>query len=851
MRISKAKPPRLGQWILKKILPSEERRYLIEGIEERYLRELKDRGWISALFWYFKDISITIPLLIFDNFTGSIILFKNYLKINLRNVKKNKLFSIINITGLAIGMTCFILISHWIMHELSYDTFHENADELCLVATHMKYGDTEFHDSVCPPLVGPTLKEEYPEILNSVRIFDDISLVFSYGEKEIIEDVTLADPTILNIFHFPLLSGDPATALSQPNSLVITEEMAEKYFGEENPINKTVQLGNRYLFTVKGVMKNIPSNSSIKFNFLMPIEFAETNRKGYLNQWVNYAFWTYVQLAENVSHKDLSLKIAGRIKQSEPEYDTELFLRPFTKYHLYNLGFGGGAIEQVRLFSIIALFILIISCINFINLSTARSSTRSGEVGIRKVIGAVRLNIIFQFIGESITLSFISSLLALVFANFLLPIFNHLTSQDLKFNISALLPVVIGVIIFTGVLGGSYPALSMSSFQPVDMLKGSRGKGGRRIHFRKIFVMMQFAISIVLIIGTTIISRQMGYIKKRDLGFDKEHLICIPVSGALRQNLTAAKHEMLQHPNVLTLSSTTLKPTQISWRETGWQWQGRLSDTEPIIAMMQADFNFLETFDMDMAEGMFFSEQNVKGSTNNIIINETFAKMMDLDNPIGTRASFRNNNYIVTGIIRDFNFMPLYSEIEPLVIFYNPGGSYIYLRILPQNIPRTISHMERVHKKFNPGIPFVYSFFDEEYNRIYRTDQRLSAIFRYFAALAIFISCLGIFGLAACTAERRTKEIGIRKVLGASVPGIVFNLSKEFASCVLVANIIAWPIAYFVMNKWLQNFAYRISINIWILAFSAALALFIAFLTITYHSIKAATANPVDSLRYE
>ena len=845
-------PPKLAEWILRRIYPDRGDFTSVGDFREEYLEVYQSSGPFKAYLWYWMQIAKSIPSFIRNKSHWSIVMIHNYLKIALRNMRRHKGYSFINITGLVIGMTCFILISQWIIHEWSYDKFHKNAGALHLVASHGNIGGTEYRFPVCPPLVGPTLKEEFPQVADSVRILDDINLIFSYEAKKIREDVTLADPTILQMFHFPLVSGDPATALSQPNSLLMTEEMAEKYFGEEDPIDKTLRLENRYLFTVTGVMKNIPNNSSIQFDFLIPISFADTYYgNGYLNRWIDYAFWTFIQLAENVSYKDMIPSIAGRIKQSHSEYDVELFLQPFTQYHLYNLGFGGGAIERIRLFAIIALFILIISIINFINLSTARAGTRLREVGMRKVIGAVRRNIIVQFYSESIILSFLASALALAFAILLLPVFNQLMAQELTFKFPALLPVIIGIILFTGIAGGSYPALFMSSFQPVNILKGFGGKGKSRTYFRKILVVMQFAISISLIIGTTVNFRQMEYIKKMDLGFDREHLICIPLSGAIRQNLDAAKHEMIQHPNVLALSTTTLRPTWHSWREIGWTWPGKPSDSDPEISMMRVDSNFLETLDVQMAEGTFFSEQTGTDSPNNIIINETLAKMMDLDDPVGNRASFQGNNYIIAGIIKDFHFMPLHTEIEPLVIFYNPGGSYMYLRIRPQDIPQTISHIESVYKKFNPGVPFDYSFFDEAYDRIYLTEQRLGTIFRYFAALAIIISCLGIFGLAASTAERRTKEIGIRKVLGAAVPGIVYDLSKEFAIWVLIANTLAWPVAYFAMNKWLQSFAYRTSISLWIFVFSATLALVIALITVSFQAIKAATANPVDSLRYE
>jgi len=848
----KKSPPSIPRFLLCLIRNKKNHESLIGDYEEIFHYFGTTYGYAKARIWYWGQVFKALPFFISNSIRWRLVMFNNYLKIALRNIKRHKGYSFINITGLVIGMTCFILMSQWIIHEWSYDTFHKNADALHLVASHGNLGGTEYRFPVCPPLVGPTLKEEFPQVVDSVRIYDDISLVFSYEAKKIHEDVTLADPSILQMFHFPLVSGDPATALSQPNSLLMTEEMAEKYFGEEDPIDKTLRLENRYLFTVTGVMKNIPTNSSIQFDFLIPIAFADTYYgNGYLNRWIDYAFWTCIQLAENVSYKDMNPSIAGRIKQSHSEYDVELFLQPFTQYHLYNLGFGGGAIERVRLFGIIALFILIISIINFINLSTARAGTRLREVGMRKVIGAVRRNIIVQFYSESIILSFLASALALAFAYLLLPVLNQLMSQELTFKFSALLPVIIGVILFTGITGGSYPALFMSSFKPVNMLKGSGGKGKSRTHFRKILVVMQFAISIALIIGTTIIFRQMEYIKKKDMGFDREHLIYIPIKGALRQNLDVAKHEMIQHPNVLTVSTTTLRPTRHSWREIGWSWPGKPSDSDPEIAMMRADSNFLETLDMQMAEGKFFSEQTGTDSPNNIIINETLAKMMDLDDPIGNRASFQGNNYIIAGIVKDFHFMPLHTEIEPLVIFYNPGGSYMYLRIRPQDIPQTISHMERVHERFNPGIPFDYGFFDEAYDRSYRTEQRLGTIFRYFAALAVIISCLGIFGLAASTAERRTKEIGIRKVLGAAVPGIVYDLSKKFAIWVIVANALAWPVAYFAMKKWLQSFAYRTSISLWIFVFSATLALVIALISVSFQSVKAAIANPVDSLRYE
>jgi len=787
-------------------------------------------------------------------------MFRNYFKITIRNLFKHKGYSFINITGLAVGMACCILILLWVQDELSFDKFHENAGDLYIATPLMTFGDTNDTWSTCPPAAGPALKAEYPEIVNTVRRITSSSIVLAYGEKRFEEPVYFADPSLLEMFTFPLIHGDAATALTNPHSVIMTERMAEKYFGSENPVGKTIRIENRFNFAVTGVLKDIPQNSFIQFDILVPIIFQEElrNNDNYLDIWDNYSFRTYVQLQKNGSPDEVTEKIAYRIKKGNENFYGVLSLIPFTDLRLHWLGEGGGTFDQVRIFTIIAFLILIIACINFMNLTTARSSNRAKEIGMRKVVGASRKHVIRQFYGESVFLSFLALLLALTLVLFFLPAFNNLSGKILTLDFSGnslLIPGLFFTALLTGIIAGSYPALYLSSFQPVKVLKGTLSSVSKGSGFRKILVVMQFALSIVLIIGTTVIYSQLNYIRNMNLGFNKEQLIYMPLNGEFGEKCEAAKLEMLQNPNILHASNISHLPTGSYWNNVGWNWEGKDPNTDPLVTRRYVDYDFLNTFDVGLRTGSFYSQETITGTSvtaQKIIINEAFAEIIGADNPIGLQIAHFREHYTIIGVIKDFHFEALYQEIEPMAVFYNPERyGYMFLRITPENIPETIAYIEKVFYKYSPEFPFVYNFFDEVYDSIYSSEQQTGSIIKYFTILAIFISCLGLFGLASYMAEQRTKEIGIRKTLGASIPGIVLLFSKEFAKWVVLSNIIAWPAAYFAMNKWLQGFAYRTNIGIGIFAYSAVMAFIVALLTVSYQSIKAARVNPLNSLKYE
>jgi len=785
-------------------------------------------------------------------------MLKNYLKIAFRILRKHSGYSLINIAGLSIGMACSILILMWVTDELGFDKFHENAENLYLVANHMQVGSNTWYTS--PPALGPAFKAEYPEIINSARLTDRLRVTLTYNEKMFNESILPVDPALLEMFTFPLVQGSREKALINPHSIVLTEEMAEKYFDEDYLIGKILRINNEYDFMVTGVLKNIPQNSFLKFDFLVPIVFTKEyfHNERHLNIWDNYSFPTYVLLKKNTSIEALNRKIRGRIQQANKKFYGEPFLRPFTQLRLFWLGSGGGTIGLVRAFTLLALFILLMACINFINLTTAQSGNRSREVGIRKVIGAERKCIIQQFWGESIFLSFLSFICAIILVLILLPVFNNLSGKELSLNLfvnPVLIFVVTGVAVFVGIIAGCYPALFMSSFQPIKILKGNLSFGSRGSHLRKILVVIQFAISIALITGATIINNQLSYIRNKDLGFDKEHLIYLPVNGNLRQQYDAAKLEMLQNPNITDVSLISNLPTGSYQNHAGWIWEGKQPNTDPLVTVRYCDYDFLKTFKMEMAQGSFYSEENISETSNiesKIVINEEFARIMEKQNPVGTQLIDGSMKYTVIGVMKDFHFLSLYNDMAPLVILYEPGQyRYMFLRISPYNIPRTIEHMENIWKKFNPNFPFSYTFFDENYDMIYINEERTGSIVKCFTFLAIIISCLGLLGLASYTAEQRKKEISIRKVMGASVYGVIYILSKDFMKWVLLGNIIAWPTAYFVMKNWLQNFAYRTNIGIWIFIFSASSSFIIALMTVCFQAIKAARSNPSKALRYD
>ncbi|NIM10953.1 MAG: FtsX-like permease family protein [Candidatus Aminicenantes bacterium] len=782
-------------------------------------------------------------------------MIKNYLKIALRNMMRHKGYSSINIFGLAIGMACCILILLWVQDELSYDKFHQNYHRLYRVEQDIDLGGGKtVWVYTAAAAVGPALKNEFPEILNSARCFFIPRRVpVAYGENIFNEVIRFADASIFEIFTFPLKKGHPQSPFKGPNSIVISEKIAYKYFGNEEPLGKTLEI-TKDTFMVTAVMEDIPLNSSLRFDILLPIDYLKKGGRD-LNDWESNDFLTYVLLRENTRSQEVSAKISDR-QSREADYTSRMFLNPFSRIYLYSTRGGyASRIQNIYIFLIVAFAILIIACINFMNLTTARYGHRAKEVGLRKVVGAGKKEMIWQFFGESFVMVFLALALGILMVQLLLPLFNNLVAKQLTLNITENLQTLmglVGILLVTGLISGSYPALFLSSFQPVTVLKESIKSGSRGALFRKILVIFQFSLSIILIISTILIFRQLGFMRNRDLGLDKDNVICLQAGSETSAIYESMKNEWLKNPNVLNVTTSFNKPSRIGMFDGSWEWEGKPPDTKVEINKTWVGYDFLDTFKIKLLDGRFYSKKFPGDVSNSIVINEQLAKIIGPGSPVGKRFWRGDDKKTIIGVIKEFHYLPLHRKIGPMMLHLRPNYfRYIFVRVAPGNFGKTLGYLEKVFKRLNPGSPFEFSFMDEEYDKLYRNEERMGKIFNYFALLAIFISCLGLLGLASFTTEQRTKEIGIRKVLGSTVSGVVLLLSKDFARWVLAANLVAWPIAYYVMKNWLQGFAYKTGFGIWIFVLSGVIALTVALVTVSYQAIKTAMKDPVNALKYE
>jgi predicted permease len=782
-------------------------------------------------------------------------MLKNYLKIALRNIIRHKGYSIINMAGLAVGMACCILILLWVQDELNYDRFHENADEIYRVTQkfHLSEGQVSEVVVTSPPLAA-SLKEEFPEIINSTRItrISD-ELLLRYGNNSFYENrAFFVDSSLFDIFTFPFIKGTPETAFSSESSIVMTEEMSKKYFGDDDPMGKTLTMNNEYDFTVTGVVKDIPHNSLFRFDFFIPFERFKNFAVWYdPNNWKLNAIFTYILLPKNIEPNIVNEKISRYLDGHIENNYAELYLFPLTEHHLFN------ELDRILVysFSVIAIFILIIACINFMNLATARSSNRAKEVGMRKVVGAKRIDLIKQFFSESVLFSFIALLFAIILVELVLPAFNNLTEKELTFGLFENVYMLLGLIaiaLLTGIISGSYPALFLSSFQPTEVLKGSSASISGKSPLRKVLVVFQFALTIMLLIGTIFVNKQTDYMLNKNLGFDKEHMVYISLREEFKPNVESIKNELLKNPDVLGVTTSSLNMYRQGVTTTAIDWRGKNPDSQILMCIGAVDHDYIDTFKMEIIQGRDFSQKITSDASSAYIINEAAANAMGMDSPVGEQLSVWGDQGTIIGCVKNYHFESLHSEIIPLILRISPEHVLrLYIRIKPGNISNTMKYLETTWQKFIPEFPLKYNFLDETIDRLYRDEERVGIVLNLFSGMSIFISCLGLFGLVSYSIEQRTKEIGVRKVLGATVPNIVMHLTKEYAKWVLIANIFAWPVAYWAMNRWLQNFAYRANIGIATFILSATLALFIALATVSYQSIKAALANPIEALRYE
>ncbi len=781
-------------------------------------------------------------------------MLKNYLKIAWRNILRNRLYSFINIFGLAVGLAATIMISLWVMNELSFNKFNKNIDETYLVAQTQHYRNIgSFTVSATPTALGPYLKREYPEVKYATRYTAFMGKrPVGYDDKSFNEMLKYADPDFFNIFTFTFLAGSPQHALDDPNSVVITKETAEKFFGREDVVGRTLRVDGKNDFKVTGVIRNIPNNSDITFDMLAPMR-ALDNFQADLNNWGNNRLNTYVLLKKGTPYKAESLKMKTALQQHvQASTAGDVFLFPFKDFHLYAINGSGGRIEAVKLFSIIALITLLVACINFMNLATARASKRATEVGIKKVVGAGRTQIAAQFFGEALLMTGVSLLIAVLLAELLLPVFNQLAEQRLSLGSLSAGSVlfIIGLALAAGIVAGIYPAVYLSSFTSSAILKG----GGKTTigHFalRRILVVFQFCISVFLIIGTIVITEQLHFLVNKNLGFDKENIVYFPVNDAVRSNIAGIKTELQRNSDIKAVSLDSNIPFQVYNNGGGWSWQGKDPKEDVLISFLGVDYDFAKTFGTKMEEGRFFSQDFPSDTSSNVVINETFARIIGKKNIVGTILTAGSDKYDVVGVMKDFNFTNLRRKTGPLLMYVSASPALVFVKI-SSHLPQTLAYIRRVYSQFNPGLPFQYHFLDQTFEQSFKSETRLSSIFNDFAVLAIIISCLGLLGLASFVAEQKTKEIGIRKVLGASSLNLVKDLTFQFLAWVLIANVIAWPAAYYYLGNWLKDYPYRVDLSIWIFIASGIVALLIAALTVSFQAFRAASANPVESLRYE
>ncbi len=797
----------------------------------------------------------------------------NYVKVAIRRIKREKGYTFVNIAGLAIGMACTILIFLWVRHQRSFDRFHENAGQICRV-----YYTNEAFEGSAIYLPGPLteyLKESYPEIIDATN-YKHWKRKVAVGDKSYLSTGSYVDPSFFRIFTFPFIKGNPETALKNPYSIVITEDLAKKFFGDDDPLGRTISY---YVFSQKidlevtGVIQNIPRNSHLKFDFLIPYEIGYD----WMKTWNNNSGWIYVKLHQNSSYQDVGEKISGVLQIHRPESADVLHLQPLERIHLY-LPRGVGLIVYVYIFSFMALIVLLIACVNFMNLSTARSEKRFKEIGIKKVVGSSRAQLIRQFLTESIVMAFIALVIALFLVQVILPSMNAMLGMQLNLNFTGTFILILAAIAFlTGLIAGSYPSFFLSAIPPAAIVKGqfslrsvfkktAKGKttsSTRGASLRKILVVSQFALSIFFVICVVVIHRQLDYIRNRDLGFDKNHIVVVESMGELKQISHSVKNELLRFPEIQGVTFGAFSP--FDWESAAstirMNWTGKTTELEFAVGENYVGYDYAKTLGLGMIQGRFLSRDFPADASEACVVNEAAIRAMDMEDPIGKKITWnpgteRESSRTIVGVIKDFNTQSLHHAIKPFVLLpiepISQGMSnYMYIKIRSENIAQTIGLIGSKIKELVPNDPFVHYFLDEELTTLYSSEQLTAKLTRYVSMLAIFISCLGLLALASFSVERRTKEIGIRKVLGSSVSQIMFMLTKDFTKWVMLANIIAWPLAYFVLIRWLENFAFRVGIEWWIFLLAGTMALVIAVIVVSYQTIRAATANPVKALRYE
>lgn len=789
-------------------------------------------------------------------------MFKNYLKTAIRSFQKQKGYTIINVAGLTVGIMSSLFILLWIQDEVNKDKFHEKDSRLYQVMRYMTVdGETLTTTSVPKPLA-ETLEAEYPEVEHAILMSWEEEFLIQEEEQFSREQGRYIGKAFFESFSYPLLVGDPATVLDDKFSIAISEDMAIKYFGNSwrqrsDVIGTMFKVNNGDLHKLTGVFKNTGSNSSLQFDLLLPMQ-KFIDESPWVEHWGNNGLRLFVLLREGeIDRANLDDRLIKEINSHDIGYDSRAFLQKFSERYLYSHYddgvLSGGRIDYVKMFFLVAIFVLVIASINFMNLATARSNLRAKEIGVRKVLGAQRGSLRLQFMIESVMLTALATLLSIGLVQLLLPVFNNLTEKQIiiDYGDPAFWALTGSIAIFTGLLSGSYPALFLSSLRILHVIKGTLKHTRGANLFRKGLVVFQFSLSILLIIGTLTIYRQLNYIMNKNLGLDKENLVSFPVEGNLEKKYESFRNTLLKTPGVLNVTRTDHNPLSVGSNTFGVVWEGKDPEMRVLFNIINADYDWIKTMGVTLVDGRDFSEDFPFDSAS-FIINEKAAEIMGMENPVGQGLNVWDTQGTIVGLVKDFNMSTMYRQMDPVVLRFDPDNTYSnYIRIGGENVPGTLSKIEETYAQFNPGFPFEYEFLSESYKEDYKSEIIIGTLANYFAGMAIFISCLGLLGLASYTVAQRTKEIGIRKVLGASVPHLVFMLSRDFSLLIIISFVIAAPIAYIYADDWLQQFAFHTNLSEAIFVAAGLGAFIIAALTVGIKSTQASMANPADSLRDE
>ncbi|GAB4019733.1 ABC transporter permease [Spirosoma migulaei] len=875
MNVPNKIPPRWAHWLLTRLHPKETLEEVEGDLDELYVYWYRKAGKTQATWRYVLNVVSVLPPFVrrrehkqheYQPSNLYPAMLRNYVIVAWRNLVRHKAFSFINITGLALGMACNLLIGLWMHDELSYDRFFPDAEKIYVVHYNLeRNGEVLTTLSTPGPLQG-VIQKDIPQVAHVTKVANWPNVLVrttnpTADEKPSKEQGYYATEDFFSVFDVPTLSGHPKEALANPTHIIISRKMAEKYFPHEPALGKQLQLNNDKLYTVGAVIENLPTTSTLQFDWIANFRTFEQE---WMKTWGDNPFQTYVRLnpQTTLAQAEAAMKgIYGRYTDWKSAKEGRIYpiLQPIVDQHLYSVYQNGkstgGRIEYVRIFSLVALFILVIACINFMNLSTARSALRTKEVCIRKVVGARRFALVGQFLSESMVMSLLAAVISLGIVWYVLPTFNTLLEKQLALNLMSpgLWLGISGLILITGLLAGSYPALFLSGLPPLRILKGFLSLGTNPATFRQVLVVFQFSLAVFLLVGMLTIGRQMRYLYTKNLGLNRMDVVAIPLEGDILKSghPEPFRQQLLRLPTVASAVTVNKLPINIDSGSGDLKWSGKDPDKPTEVSGDFVGTDFAKTMAIPVLAGHEFRTHN-RIDSGGYILNESAAKLMGMANPIGQEIEFWRGKGPIIGLIQDFHLQSLHQPITPLILAFDDGNaSYVLVKIRAGQTERALSDIERLVRQFNPDYPFSYQFLDSAYDSLYRSEQQVNKLVDVFGLLAMLISCLGLFGLVAYMAERRTKEIGIRKVLGASVPGILALLSKDFLKLVLIAIVIASPLAWWAMNRWLQEFAYRIDVEWWEFSLAALLAIGVALLTISFQSINAALVNPVKSLRSE